>query len=713
VEQEENLSPQKIASKWKLALALASKHEKSWRETATKIYKLYTPKETTQNSFNILWPNTETLRQAVYNSLPKPEVKRRYRDEDKLGKSVAEVLERALEFTQETYDFDQVIKSDVLCMLLAGRSVSRARYVPSLTTIGSYEDTSLDNDLNESESYEEIDWEQVVCEHIQWDDFRILSPAKKWADVTAIAFKHKLNYDDLKDKFGEEIASEIVLELADDDAVANSDCKDDYRTAEVWEIWDKDEKMVHFICQSYPKPLKSQEDPLGLQDFFPIPRPLYAIENDDSLIPAPLYSQYEQQAKELNRICLRINKLISALRVRGIYDATLSEMSQLMKQDDNGLLPAQNVTELLERGGLDKAIWMMPIDQAANVLQVLTVQRNETKQIIYELTGISDIMRSASDPAETFGAQKIKTQWGTQRLQKMQAEVQRYIRDLMRIKAEIIAEKFQPETLEKMTLVKLPHQAEIDAQNQQMMQQWAMQAQSAQMQGQPVPPQPQLPPPPVTWEAVIENLRDDSARTYRIGIETDSTLAASQDSDMAGLRETLTAVTQLVQGLGPAVQAGAIPVEGVKEVILAVLRRAKLGTSVEEAFDKMQAPKPPAPPPDPNAGKMQIAQLQAQQADQQAQREMMMSREQAQLDAQVEAHKQQVQAQQIDHQNQLEAQRAHMQSQQDAALEQMRIDSEERMRTMEQNFELLIAKMNNQTKIDVALIGAGDINAGL
>jgi hypothetical protein len=120
---------------------------------------------------------------------------------------------------------------------------------------------------------------------------------------------------------------------------------------------------------------------MKLSGFFPVPRPLYAIENDQSLIPAPLYTQYEQQAKELNKISTRINKLVDALKVRGIYDSTLTELGELTKAGDNELVATANVTALLDRGGLDKAIWMMPIDAAANVLKVLYEQRDALGQL--------------------------------------------------------------------------------------------------------------------------------------------------------------------------------------------------------------------------------------------------------------------------------------------------------------------------------------------
>jgi hypothetical protein len=701
-------SPQAIARRWKLELKLADKREANWRKKVVDIYKTYTPENPVNNSFNILWTNTETLRQAVYNSLPQPDARRRYNDEDALGKEVGTVLTRALEFSQDTYDFDGVLKGDVLTMLLGGRAVSRVKYVPKISAVEGEEST----DQEAQETYEEIEWEQVICERTQWDAFRILCAAKTWDEVTAIGFKHRFTRDDCIEKFGEEVGKAVPLDGVDDEDVNKQKQDDLFKTAEVWEIWDKDAKEVIWICPTFEVPCKVQDDPLSLQGFFPIPRPMYAIENDSTLIPATIYAQYEQQAKELNKISKRINVLIEALKVRGVYDATMTELSQLMRAGDNDLIAVENATAMIEKGGLEKSIWMMPIEQSAMVIKELYIQRDQTKQIIYEITGISDIMRSASDPNETFGAQKIKTQWGTQRLQRLQKEVQRYIRDLIRLKAEIIAEKFQMETLEAMTLVQLPHQQEVDMQKMQYQQQ----AQMAQQQGQQPPP---MPPEPVTWEKVMQAMRNDATRTYQIDIETDSTLSATQDSDMQGMQQLLAGITSFIQGVGPAVQQGAIPIEAVKEIVLAVTRRAKMGSAVEDALNKMQQP---TPPPDPNAGKaeaekakadatMQLEQFKAQLQDQQHQRELAANAQaeqaSAQLEAQLQAHAQQVQAQQNEHQNQLEAQRAHLQSQMDAQLEQLRIASDERIAAIEHSQALMIAQMNNATKIEVAEIAAG------
>lgn len=722
-------NPNGVARRWKLELKLAETRENDWRKQASEAYDSYTPNNPRKNSFNILLPNTETLRHAVYNSPPEPQCKRRYSDEDPLGFKVGTVMTRALEFTLDCTDFDTSAKDVVLSMLLAGRGVLWERYIPT-----------IDQHQEGDELAEEVTWEQVRSEFVQYNDFRVLCAAKTWGEVTAIARRHHLNRQDLIEKFGEEIGNKITLDDAKDDEIRKSEDQDIFKTAEIWEIWDKETKNVLFITNGLATPCKVEKDPLKLEGFWPTPKPLYAIENNSTMIPSTPYSQYKPQALELNRISNRINNLIDTLRVRGIYDAALSELSNLMKLGDDQFIPAQNAAALIERGGLDKAIWMMPIDTAAMVLKELYAQREATKQVIYELTGISDIMRAATDPKETFGAQQIKTQWGTQRLQKMQDEVQRYLRDTIRIKAEIISQRFSMETLEAMTLVQLPHQEEVQQQQQQAIMQYQQAAQQAMMQQQPPPPPPQLPPPPITWEDVVKMMQDDSLRSYHIDIETDSTIAATQNSDMSGLREAISGVTEIISGFGPAVQAGAIPIEAVKAIIGVVLRRARMGSAVEEAMDKI---KPPNPQMDPEKMKADAAQkeqeMKQQQEQQKLQQEMQIEQAKMQMQMQIEQAKveanmakEQAQAQgdqvreqaRLDADNQIEQFRAQMtiEAEQEKASFQIQIDHIKRQHELETlalqnqleqykhdgglNNDMEKARLDSATKIAVAEINA-------
>lgn len=679
-------SPQSVVRRWLLELKLADKREKDWRDRAEKVWKRYRQKDAKKNSFNILWSNTETLRPAVYNSLPQPDVRRRYKDNDQLGKAVSEVLKRSLSYGLDTQDFDGTIKAAVLDMLLPGRAVVRVRYVPNLTQVGVTEEThDEENEAHEpggealEGDAEEVEWEQAPIEHVQYDDYR-QGPGKCWSEVQWVAFRHRLTRKELEEKFGD-IGADINLDSSDDEDIQKE--KDEkvssaFLTAELWEIWDKDESQVLFIAPGYKDgPVATLSDPLRLQGFFPIPRPLYAIEDSSSTIPVPLYALYQEQAEELDRINTRINKIVDGLKLRGVYDATITELAEVMRGQDNDLIPAQNVTALLERGGLEKAIWMLPIEQAANVLKVLFEQRESAKQVIYEITGIADIIRGASIASETATAQQIKDKWGSMRLKRMQSEVARFIRDLMRLQAELIGEKFDIATLQTMTGLKFPTMEE----KQQTLMQWQQQALMAQQQGQQPPPQPQLPP---AWEEIQQCLRDDAQRTFKVDVETDSTVAASVESDMAGLRDILQGVTQLIQGLGPAVQMGALPVEALKEIIMVVARRSKMGNAVEDALDQIKQPPPPQPEKQQQDNSLQVAQINAQ-----------VKQSEIQQSGQLEQAK-------LQQQGEIEAQKA----QANAQIEQMKVEFAAEMDAARRDFERWKAQLDAETKIAVAQISA-------
>lgn len=711
IEKPEDLekNPAGVVRRWNLELKLASRREEEWRKKGERVYKRYRQAEVRKHSFNILWSNTETLRPAIYNSLPKPDVRRRFKDEDPIGKAVSEVLGRSLEYMLDTTDFDCQIKECVLDMLLPGRGVARVRYIPSFKQVEVTAETHIEANEQHPESApealegddEELDWEQTTIEHVQWDDFR-MGTGKEWAEVCWVAFRHRMTRDELEDQFGE-VGKNVPLDnSADEDVEREKDeaVKEAFKTAEVWEIWDKDESKVFFIASSYKdKPLKTLDDPLGLQGFFPCPKPLYAFEDGSSTVPVPLFEMYKEQADELDTVTKRINILIKGLKMRGIYDSTLSELSELMRGEDNDLIPASNVTALLERGGLEKAIWFMPIEQAAKVLQILQLQREATKQVIYEITGISDILRGSTNASETATAQQIKSQWGSMRLKRLIGDVSYFIRDLIRMQAELIGEKFQPETFSTMTGLKYPtgeekQQAMMQFQQQMMQyQQMQQQAQMAQQQGQqapqlpPPPQQPQLPP---SWDEITQVLRDDKLRTFKVDVETDSTVASSMEADMAALKDVIGSVGQMIQQFGPAVQMGYLPVEAMKELLMAVTRRAKLGNAVDDAFDKI---KQPPPPPQQQDNSLQVEQMR-QQADQaKMQADMQAKQQQAQMDAQLEQ----------------------MKLQNEQAMEQQRLEFERWKVEYQEGMKFTIAEMSAKTSLKQSsmTINAGKEQEGL
>lgn len=662
---EADKTPAKRAQRWLLEVKLAKKREKDWRLKAEEVLLKYRGKNRKKNSFNILWSNTEVLRPALYNSTPKPDVRRRFRQSDLLGKAVSELMERSLTYCADAYDMDACVKANVLDGLLPGRGWSRVRYVPqfkappgaqelpaSQSEAGSVPSTALtaqqpsapEGPQDADGAVDEVDYEQALCEQGQWDDL-LHGPGKVWAEVQWCAFRHRLRRDDLIEQFGAKIGGEITLnDVADDDVTDKKngqELSDVFKRAEVWEIWDKESKQVFFVNESYRKGVfyaqseegsaaKEGEPPLKLRDFFPIPRPLVLLEDVGTLVPTPLFEQYREQADELNEISRRINRIVKMVKVRGVYDSTIGELAELMKAPDGDFLAAERAAAYMNNGGLEKAFWFMPVEQIAACLKHLYEAREAAKQVIYEITGIADIIRGASDPQETLGAQKIKS--NNFRVQRMQREVQRYVRDLIRLLAEVIGQHFSQETLASMTGMQFPTAAQKQMIGLQMQ---AMQQQAQQpppgAPGQ--PPQPQQPgPPPAqlqsmqnamqmpSWDDIMGCLRADICREYRVDVETDSTVAEQLQNDMTGLKEVLTGIVGFWQGVAPGVTSGAISMEAVKSITMSIVRRARMGLEVEDALEAgMQQPKPAA---DPNAGKAAEAQakmqLQAQELQQRA-----------------------------------------------------------------------------------------------
>ena len=617
--------PRGIVSRWIMELRLADQEEADWRGFAKKAITRYRNENAPKTrkglpAFNILWSNTETLRPALYNSAPIPDVRRRFADKDPVAKLTSEVLERCLTFSADDEDFDNKAKFWVNDILLTGRGIARVRYMPTIMQVGPEGKEPIEHEAQEGPD-EEVDWETCPYEVVHWDDFR-RGPGRSWREVHWIAFRHRLTKEQLEEKFGKALAETLPLE-----EVNLGDVKDDYldptvfKRAVVWEIWNKDDKEVIWINQAFPsKPLLIQEDPLGLKDFYPIPEPILAIESNDTLIPLTPYSMYEKQAIELDLVTERINKITKAMKVRGAYAGHLQELDRISKADDNEFIALENALAMSEIGGLDKAIYHWPIDVMAAVLQQLLQFRESIKQTIYEITGISDIIRGASNPQETATAQSIKSQWGSLRLQRLQREVQRFCRDLFRLKAEIIAKHFQPQTIIKMSGLNLPTNAQKQAVQHQMMM-LQMRGQQAQMQGdqqgmqqvqiglQQIQQQTQDMMQTPAWEDVLKLLESDTDRFFRVDVETDSTVQNQVNVDQKAITELMAAIGNFMQAMLPAMQMQIIPHDAAKAMLITIVRKLKMGRQVEDALENIQPP-PQQPSPD-----MIKAQLEAKKAD--------------------------------------------------------------------------------------------------
>lgn len=603
---------------WINAVQLAEKHEEKWREAAEKVVKRYRMEEDRKHKgFPILYANTETMIPAIYNSPPVPDVRRRFNDADETAKTAAQALERAISHSCDEYDFHQVMCDAVKDMGLPGRGVTRVRYSPMPHATKK----TIAGDP-------EVAYQTVKAEHVDWREVTF-GPARRWDKLPWIKFDLLLTREQLErlsPRYGALVPLTHTCEGHEERKDAENKLPDIFKRALVWEIWDKDTGQVLWLAPHYKTEfLKEEKDPLRLSGFYPIPRPLYAIWTTDSLVPIEPFRIYAMQADELDEVTRRIAALVRVCKVRGIYDSALAQAFELLKsQEDGEYQPAEGGTSLREQG-LEKAIWDWPLDKIVAALKQLYENREQIKQVIFELTGIADIMRGQTEAQETKGAQQLKTQWGTLRISPLQQEVQRYARDLIRLKAEIIAEHFQPQTLQLMTGIQIPPE-------------------------------------------VHQLMKTDALRSYRIDIETDSTIRADVARQQEQIARFVEGSGQFFTSLAPAVEAGVMDAVTGLTLYTSFARTFKLGKQAEDALDNLtkqaeqqaqqQAGQPKQDPEQAKlAAEQQKMQMEAElkQAEMQAnmqakQAELELKRQEAEMNLEVKRQEMALQAQQHEQQ---------------------------------------------------------------
>ncbi len=592
---------EKDARFWLHELEMASKHERKWRKRAKNVLQIYKGStEDNKTKFNILWSNTQTQKPALYSATPKPVVKRRHRQENPVHRVIATGLERSLEYSLDPgadYDFDKVAEKLIMDYLLPGRMVARVKYLPVFSeSVREVESDEMpeDTDFRMSdngrfifeEKFDELVDEEVRVYHVPYDQYR-QAVADHWEDVWWVAYGNNfLTREEIIDQFGEEHADvplQHVFHAEDRERRNTMDEPREVKRAQVWEIWDRESRQVFAVVQGYDKLLMKEDDPLGLRGFFPQPQPVNIVECPNTLEPIPEYTLYQFQAEELNLITQRIENLVQAMKLSGLYPgAHRAEIERIFKSPENTLVPVEDWSAITQKGGLSGIIEWIPLKEVADAWQRLMTYRVTLIQSIYELTGISDIQRGATDPRETKGAQQLKANFATRRMLPKRQDTQRFFRDLFRLQAEIIAEHFETETILRMANIE-PTQEELQS-----------------------------------IETAREIMRDDALRSFAIDIETDSTIAADEEMDKQGVAEFTSAMSQFLSQIFPIVQMQPAAIAPLGKMMLWMSRKFRIARDAEDELEEFLQTFEELP--DPNQAAAQAAQQQAQ-AEQEAKRE--------------------------------------------------------------------------------------------
>ena len=587
---------------WIKNLQAAEKEKEAFVKHGRRAYRAYKGKlsndmgDENKYEFNLFWANIEVLKSALYANAPKPLVKREFDDYmDQPARVAGIMMERILSEDLCTEPEGPMHTSIALAVddrLIAGLGQVWLRYEPTIEETQMEEVVSPDGQvLAEATTMEDLIDEQVITDYVYWEDF-FWSPARTWGEVWWVARRVYMTPQEMLDEFGEEAAKAAKYTLK---AESPTETKGSLtpvelkrRKAEVYEVWSKRDRSVCFYEKGEGKPLKDVPDPLDLPGFFPCPRPIVANVANGNFMPESDYHMVQSQYVRIDILARRIFLLEEAIRVAGVYDKSNAELKNLLNDGAlNVMIPVDNWALLSEKGGLEGAVDWFPLEKVTTALQILRQQLPEAQKALYELNGLSDIMRGTTHPRETLGAQEMKAQYSSSRLQNYKLKVATFVGEILKLKASIVTGHFQPQTILKRSNIMLTPDAE-----------YAM--------------------------AAVQLLKDEWSMCYRLKVDADQMAIPDYNAEQQGRVEFIGAAGQFISMVFPLLEKepGAAPF--LLEILKWGIAGFHAGATIEGVFDKAikeitkraQQP-PPPPPPDPAMVKAQ-ADVKAKQMKTQA-----------------------------------------------------------------------------------------------
>ncbi len=575
---------------------------KQWHERITKAEKEYEPfhdliketreyykNESKKNKHSIFWASVETMKPFLYFKQPRPYVDRKEKTSDPAEMVACKIIEKALAWDLAQFDFDSVIKYVRNDFLISGMGLAEEKYEAE------FEDIVENGDLLPLKKSE-----KVVTSYIDPVDF--IADVEKvgiWEDVTWVARKIWMTKQEVIDAFGEEV-KDLIVEPGEKEYQGKDTL--------VYKIWDKKTSRIYWLSKVCKTDfLKVSDDLLKLNGFFPMPKPIFATQANDSLIPVPDYREIRALLKEMDGLTERMRLTMKALKVSGAYDKAFPELANILDKEVT-LVAVSDFQKLKDAGGIAGIIDFAPIKQYIDVLSSLAQRRAEIKAELFEITGVSDIMRGNSDPRETAQAVKQKTNFGSLRNQDRQNDMQRFICDLFKIKAEIICERFDAETLAAFVPNTLPK---------------------------------------VLMQAV-ELLKTQKLRGMALGIETDTVF--NQDAEAEKALSAVKTINEMINTAFQAVSAQPLLLPVYKQMIISIVatlpNARQFEAVIDDALNKIaqQLSQPKQPQPNPQLMAVQNQATKNQQ-------EFAIKKEQNQLKGQELALKKQAEANKIAMQN--------------------------------------------------------------
>ena len=475
LDSEEKKTPKGWSRHWQSEFDAAKKRLRDFQKKGNRVTARYLDErasETISNDvpfrLNLFHTNISTLQSMLYGATPQIDVSREHADpDDDIARVAATLYQRLLQADVESSgeDLPTTLKAALQDRLLPGLGVARVRYTYQTTQV-----TTLNPETLAPEQSEQLEYEDVPTDYVHWQDF-IWGWARTWAEVPWMGFRSWMTKDEVTERFDAKIAKNLEYKeqvptgAEHREDVVDADQKNNVQKAEIWEFWDKKTRKCFWWSEGADYILDAQDDPLKLDGFWPVPMPMMANLTTTQLVPIADFVISQDLYNEIDELQSRISTITRAVKVVGVYDKSASNsVGRMLKEGvENDLIPVDNWAMFAEKGGLAGQIDWFPVQEVVNTLQTLRSLLGETIELLYQVTGMSDVLRGANtDQYTSDGTNQLKAKFGSIRIQALQDEFARFASDLEGLKAEVISKHFSPQSILKQSNARYMPQADMD-----------------------------------------------------------------------------------------------------------------------------------------------------------------------------------------------------------------------------------------------------------
>lgn len=561
-----------------------------------KVYDRYKDKrqgaDENLKKVNLFYANVNTLKESLFNSLPKADVKKIHKGNynDDITRVACIIAGRVLDYETECApSFHEAMTMAVLDRLVPGTGQAWMGF-----------------EMEQGEDGKMIQGtEHITVDKLHWKDF-IYEPCRSWGECSWVGRKHHYTQKDFEEEFPEGMNMIGAARSSTDAGEYNPTDLNKGKIC-VYEIWDKKTKKVQFRYKGLDKPLREMDDPLKLKNFFPCPRPLIANVNSDEFLAVTDYYIAQDQYNQLDVLYARISLIIEAVKVAGCYDAEAgNSITRMLTEGQNKLIPVDNWAMYMEKGGAKGLIDWYPVEQVATVLNHLQIQFEAIKGLLAEISGMSDIVRGDTNQYETAKAQQIKAGFASVRLNGYQRDVAFFVRDTMRIMADLAFGLYSDEKLIEIV-------GDLEEPDRQYI------------------------------GPAMQILRSDLMTKYRVNIQADSLTQQDWALEKGQRQEIVQVLGSMIGQVVPMVQEipelAPLAVQMIKFAISGYKGASELEGWIDQQLDQMQRkaieaqqnPQPKEPTPEEIKAKAEMEKIQMEagikqqeaQTDQQAQQQKM------------------------------------------------------------------------------------------